>query len=789
MPLISYKLYLEMAPRGRGIIQGHMSKFPLNYDDDDLKFLNQFDMKYYAQASEQRFDMLHDALKKLHDKRLDIIKNGDEKKGIPRNFVAEIKEFLLTNKSKKLSQEVQKKIRSYRNLPIIQATMRGGNDKFYDKVNEIAEEDAFEIVKQKTENLKVLELDPPDAKFMFNKGYGITATPYLNRLYHRLERTKDEAHIGEDDSEHPVGSVGKYGYDLSHPHTEHDPESGSKKHYTRGMSWVGSDVWERSIKEYIKHSSHGHFGDHPRVEEGIFNPKIEIKWLPMDGKDGRPKIEDPTYDWMLEDEIDRQTKKMKEDLHQGRQANAASNPKKVELKPEGKKPRRTFNRFDKALTDDQKKDVKKIATEIVNNKVRSGEVSAPSVPGVDPKERKFEIRSGKRDDKKPWPFGGLISPFVYLPHEYIDNKWMPLLNPSTYLKKVKDEEENTQYKLDDTDRPGAHFGDTTDSKNVGISPNKNVPSKNYLDPNDPANDTVVKEFEKGILMDGEIRTKFEQGVRNCLTGNCGGATSGVKEVILNNPSTFAGLVNDVIIAAYDQLGKHSKVWSDPTTFAIGVVTNYLQGAVHDMATRRLRRLHVHGLNDSDPSVSGIIAADKGKKEQGGRVFSKDHRAAMNKAQKEYDAALMSVARAGGTKGLIDIITAGEGSYADFFDAVKEELIGTRGISQTKAELLVRNWIKEETPLPKVADIVNGMKSVPGNPISGEGDESSSTILLPAPLPSSKPAATSVKSPLMKHVQKITGGSPAVDTPQIDWKILSGLTFFERVEILKRIRRS
>ena len=39
MPLISYKLYLEMAPRGRGIIQGHMSKFPLNYDDDDLKFL------------------------------------------------------------------------------------------------------------------------------------------------------------------------------------------------------------------------------------------------------------------------------------------------------------------------------------------------------------------------------------------------------------------------------------------------------------------------------------------------------------------------------------------------------------------------------------------------------------------------------------------------------------------------------------------------------------------------------------------------------------------------------
>ena len=783
MPLISYKLYLEMAPRGRGIIQGHMSKFPLNYDDDDLKFLNQFDMKYYAQASEQRFDMLHDALKKLHDKRLDIIKNGDEKKGIPRNFVAEIKEFLLTNKSKKLSQEVQKKIRSYRNLPINAATTRGGKGRFDDNVTAIAEEDAFEVVKQKTENLKVLGLDPPDAKFMFNKGYRITATPYLNRLYHRLERTKDEAHIGEDDSEHPVGSVGKYGYDLSHPHTEHDPESGSKKHYTRGMSWVGSDVWERSIKEYIKHSSHGHFGDHPRVEEGIFNPKIEIKWLPMDGKDGRPKIEDPTYDWMLEDEIDRQTKRMKENLYQGRQTDAASNPKKDKIKPEGKRRGRTFTRFDAALNAEQKKEVKKIATVIVNNKVKAGEVSAPSVPGVDPEERKFEIRLSKT------AFGGLISPFVYLPHEYIDNKWMPLLNPSTYLKKVKDEAENTQYKLDDTDRPGAHFGDTTDSKNVGISPNKNVPSKNYLDPDDPANATVVKEFEKGILMDGEIRTKFEQGVRNCLTGNCGGATSGVKEVILNNPSTFEGLVNDVIIAAYDQLGKHSKVWSDPTTFAIGVVTNYLQGAVHDMATRRLRRLHVHGLNDSDPSEKGYTSDDK--RRRGARRFSVHHTNAMNKAQKEYEAAVMSATQQSGTKGLKDIITAGEGAYADFFDAVKEELIGNRGISQTKAELLVKTWIKEEIPLPTVAAIVNGMKPENGNPISGEGDsgDSSPTISPPTPLPSSKPTATSVRNPLLGHVQKITGGSPAVDNTKIDWKILSGLTFFERVEILKRIRRS
>ncbi len=785
MPLISYKLFLEMASRGRGAIQGDLSKFPLNYEDDDLKFLNQFDMKYYAQASEQRFDMLHDALKKLHDKRLDIIKNGDEKKGIPKDFDKEIKNFLLTGESKNLSQEDQRKIRNYRKLPITPATMRGMRDKFDDNVAEIAKEDAFEIVKQKTENLKALELDPPAAKFLL-KGSKITAIPYLNRLYHRLERTRGEAHIGIDDngvlsdSEHSVGSLGKYGYDLSHPRTEHDPESDSKKHYTRGMSWVGSDVWDRSIKEYIKHSSHGHFGVHPRVLSSGFSDDVEIKWLPMDGKNGRPKIEDPTYDWMLEDEIDRQTLAMKELLD-------GSRPKKVEIKTgslddrvpiaHGKKQRK--ERFDKALTNDQKKEVKKIATEIVNNKVRSGEVSAPSVPGVDSKERKFEITSGKT------AFGGLISPFVYLPHEYIDEKWIPLLNPSTYLKKVKDEAKNTQYKLDDTNRMGSHFGDTTDSKNVGISPNKNVPSKNYLDPNDPANDIVVKKFEKEIIPDGEIRKEFEQGVRNCLTGNCGGANRGVKDAILRNPSTFEGLVNDVIIAAYNQLGEHSQVWSDPKTFAIGVVTNYLQGAVHDMATRRLRGIHVHGFNSHDPSQKGYTPDDK--RRRGGRKHS-NHREAMNKAQKEYASAMAAVARTDGLKGLEKYIAAGDGAYADFFDAVKEELIG-RGITQTKADLLVKNWINQATPLPTVATIVNGMNPVTGKPISGDSGDSSPTISPPAPLPISKPTATSVRNPLLGRVKKIIGDSPTVDNPQIDWKILSGLTFFERVEILKRIRRS
>ena len=74
MPLMSFNMFLEMARRGKGEMEGEAPRIPLNFDKDDLEFLEQFPSNYWESAMSLRYHKLHDALIKLHEIRMDIIK-------------------------------------------------------------------------------------------------------------------------------------------------------------------------------------------------------------------------------------------------------------------------------------------------------------------------------------------------------------------------------------------------------------------------------------------------------------------------------------------------------------------------------------------------------------------------------------------------------------------------------------------------------------------------------------------------------------------------------------------
>jgi hypothetical protein len=400
MALISYKIYLEMAQMGRGDYHGDVSKKILNFDEDDLDFLNQFDRKLWPAAMAQRWDLLHGTLKKLHDIRKSKIEEG--------SFVEKISNFLKTGSSSGLPPKLIERLKSdhgpipmdtdsrseFKHVSSTESDPEKKSQEIKAKklkiIKNIAEDEAFEFIKKQTENLKELGLDE-EAEFVFpadrrtsRSPTKVKAKPFLNRMYHRLERTEGESHI--DGSEN--SGTGIYGYDLSHPKEIVGEEGKTTRKTTRGTNWVGDSQWSIDLKDYLQHTSHGHLGWHRDAHDA--------EWLPVNI--GSNELEDPTYDWLLEKEIKTQINSAKERLGV------------------------------KSISKDQEKEAKNAAKQALKSRIETQGLYAPPVPGISKEDRKYKIVGDK-----------VIKPLVYLPH---DENGKLLLKPSTYLKAIKKEIRN-----------------------------------------------------------------------------------------------------------------------------------------------------------------------------------------------------------------------------------------------------------------------------------------------------------------------------------------------------------
>jgi hypothetical protein len=257
---ISESLLLEMAR------YQEQPRIPVNIDNDDIIFLQQFDFDEHTQAKKQRYDMLFEALKKLHERR---VKFG--MKSLAENIEKAIREYidgdknafaqlqqldanlaLDKNEISKLKNEIDNARRNSKKIRELD-------------IQEEADRLSWEHVKKYVDGIPEQQDGP--RIFVIKKGNKIIKRerkPYLNRLYHKLERTIGEEHNPQ--LKKMLGELGKYSFDLSHP-----IESDSEKS-TRGMKFP-KDVGKR-ILYYQSLLSHEMFGDIPK----------SVYWIKAPGK-------------------------------------------------------------------------------------------------------------------------------------------------------------------------------------------------------------------------------------------------------------------------------------------------------------------------------------------------------------------------------------------------------------------------------------------------------------------------------------------------------------------------
>jgi hypothetical protein len=847
---LTYKLLREMAAPGRGMLRGTVSHLPIQYDKDDILFLRQFDTKKWPEAIEARYNMLHDALvelQKSRDAMAGIKRTSSGTEIIKGGLADNIKKFLMDSSSE-LDEEIKKEVAKRHTFksgkpawPLIPGVTdafwseKTPKDKVTEKdVEEIAEDDAFEIAKKKTENLDDA-INLPKGKVEFKIGVGtVRAFPYLNRLYHKLERTRGETH-------HPSSGLegsGEHGFDLSHPakkEVEEETEEGKKvkksKKTTRGLSWVAKLTWDKSLRGsaatssssfragYLAHSAYNHFGDlketpaYKRAEEAG-----TLKWLPMDGKEGRTKVKDPKIDWLVEAEV----KKIKDECE--KQAHEAG-VKKCQKTP---------------------KDIKKEAEQSVSAMVERGEVYAHPVPGIPDEDRKYRLEGGEPNVQ-----------YIYLPHQKVIlpkespdepsvEKYVPILRKSsTLLKKRVHDYEPTSI---EEDPEAIETGERTGVVNVGPTPNRNEPAQAFADPR-VASNYHLNEFLKSLLVsDYEIKRgmrvsgvipDFIIGIKGTLQGSArsGGTSPQVQRMIRNDPEKIIELHNMVynFILAKHLASKKLQTEDGRRRLAQSIVSSYLQGTEFEIPRRsRGKGGDIRGYGDVaageegaeyDPSSADAIKGERGRRKRGEAIFSKSLQqirndlSQMEKRIAEKETIKPKIERGESfenSKSKIDQIMQGVKEKTEFFEILRNGLIEEIKMTEKQADDLIKSWQEAESDpnrpewtLDRVKEAFMGMLQS-----AKKGEEMQ--VVMPEPVVKtivSKPikgAPTTfarakmdapTKSPLLRRPVAPTGTklpvppsgptSPETTEPknQMDWKELSGLNLSEKIEYFRNKLRN
>ena len=395
-----FKLFYEMAHRFH-----QMNSVPTNFDDDDIEFLSQFPHDYWIKAKQARYQMLFDAVKKLHQTRQE--EHGQEK----------LKQTII-NAIETGDFEHLRGVIPDRNIISLQRLGKGLNAR--ERENE-AEKLSHDYVKEKTPHI-----DEPEGEVPFDlkgssdktaprKPVTFMAKPFLNRLYHKLETTPGNPF-------HPdsgLSGTGKYGLDMADPMDSRTvksrDEDGDETNITVPNSTAGmkfptdSQIRDRMI-DYFNLNAHRMFGNLPD----------NVEWKPV------PGMQDT---WSVG--------YVKEQLQ-----------KKIEgqLRVSGKK-------FDK------ESDLRKEAADLVKQHIvqmaGAGQLKGPPIPGQFPDGIPIKIENGK-----------LVNPPLYLPYEMKDIKVrddngkvvttkraVPIVKPAHFFRELGSEESDYEHELDDNGQP------------------------------------------------------------------------------------------------------------------------------------------------------------------------------------------------------------------------------------------------------------------------------------------------------------------------------------------------
>lgn len=288
----SHQILDEMAFRQ------DVAKTPKLPDSDDREFLSQFDDEtIWPDVEQQRWDMLHAAIQDRFKRRepdYQKIKTA-VREAIVSKDMEKLKEF-----SPELQRDVPAWVKSVHQAA---GTVAGGDEEKHQKALERAANDAAkELAYYEVERLHphILDakddgLDDGERKFVIKKkgrhgGESKTyvAKPFLNRMLHKLERTRGEPHLPGSGLE---GTTGKYGFDMFDPmpgykHSARVPkrdEFASDEEYkkarqkaydskidrpatTAGLSFPTRKLLGKKLSMFMAHNAHQMFGDLPKGE-------------------------------------------------------------------------------------------------------------------------------------------------------------------------------------------------------------------------------------------------------------------------------------------------------------------------------------------------------------------------------------------------------------------------------------------------------------------------------------------------------------------------------------------
>jgi len=272
----------EMAMRG------DVAKRPIRIDNDDIEFLQQFPPELWGRALHARYhDDLYTALKGREGLR-------DEKR---QELTEKIKQALVTQNFDSLQgllpNHTLRSIRSEYGPEWAHEYRRKGN------LEKAAFGAASDLVYYAVE--EAVPDAPAEAPRVYEfrtQGKGvrrIKAKPYINRLIHKLERTKGHEHSPHTDLQRHGHDVGQYGYDL-HGVKEGRPKKKTGDsdipHSTQGMQMPSSATTVDRMKDFLATNAHRIYGELPEPGQEVELPsgeKAQIKgYKPVQaGKGGK----------------------------------------------------------------------------------------------------------------------------------------------------------------------------------------------------------------------------------------------------------------------------------------------------------------------------------------------------------------------------------------------------------------------------------------------------------------------------------------------------------------------
>ncbi len=570
-----------------------IQKLPIKPDKDDIAFLQQFPAQYWAQALHQRYyDDLRNALKDREARRAPVEKR----------LYGLLKRAFFTGNYDKLRGQVSEEMMT---------RLANGDFKHVVGDDDLTEKAARKWAELETEK-HTPHANPPETeeglppgykRYTFkvsrngNKTVSFVAKPEINRLVHKLERTRGHEHHPESGLPQLGMTHGQYGYDLYGLQDGDD----AHPHVTRGMQLPPRDEVATRMSDYLNHNAHQMYGK-------IKADDPDITWKPVGS--GRTMYKD-NWAW----------KKIYNKIFSGWNSRLSSAepgsltlPNGDRVPPEGgfrseNQRRATAHRLAMA-------DTIKMAEE--------GKLKGPPIPGIAPEGLPVKVKSEGGKKK-------LDAPPLYLPHKKmpvrvkngngpptVEMHDVPLVNPMEYLRQLGSEPEDydkeTGMMLVPNDQLRGHNQDYVHVPHNEFKKAKgylaggalhvthNSAGRMHLDPSDPEYQERKEHIESEMQQtglnaknepaqngEGEYFYDIVKGIWNCIRSACGGMTNHEVEIMKQN-------VHDLHQMVYQRMMMNLRDERLDTpkgrrAFARNVASSWAQ---QDLGagggTRRLRRL-------------------------------------------------------------------------------------------------------------------------------------------------------------------------------------------------------